>query len=245
MSLRARKSLFAVATALGAQIALCAVIDASAAEAQSVYSDAYNRRSESPENFAFELRIGAYSPDVGNDAFDRVFDDLGPMVALELDYYPFRIPFVGLVGAGLQMGWARYTGPGCVDAECTPPDDESTVNQELKFRIFPITPMAALRVDVLARKLDVPLVFVGKVGLDAIFYTIDNGSEREASGSRFGLRWAAQAALELDFIAPHRARALDDEWGINHSYLFFELYGSTASFVGTHLAWTAGLALTF
>ena len=42
-----------------------------------------------------------------------------------------------------------------------------------------------------------------------------------------------------------RARNLDDEWGINHSYLLFELFGSTADFGGSSLAWTGGLGLTF
>ena len=63
-----------------------------------------------------------------------------------------------------------------------------------------------------------------------------------------GLRWGAQVALELDFINPQRARVLDDEWGINHTMLFVELFGSTAESkltLGTNLSWLAGLGMTF
>ena len=57
-----------------------------------------------------------------------------------------------------------------------------------------------------------------------------------------------QFALELDFIEPRAARRLDVEWGINHSYLFLELYGSlfgTSIPVRDTFTWSAGLGLTF
>ena len=119
------------------------------------------------------------------------------------------------------------------------------MDQELKFRIFPLQALLVLRVDVLARELNIPLVFAGKLGLDMVFSSIENGSTTEAEGRSFGFHWGAQVALELDFINPRRARNLDDEWGINHSYLLFELFGSTADFGGSSLAWTGGLGLTF
>ena len=59
---------------------------------------------------------------------------------------------------------------------------------------------------------------------------------------------AFRFALELDFIEPRAARRLDEDWGINHSYLFVELYGSL---LGSSIpmrdafTWSAGLGLTF
>lgn len=219
----------------------------SVAEAQYTYSDSYSDayagRTMSPENFALEIRIGGYQPD-GTNGFDESFernfgDEIGPMVGLELDFYPLRIPYVGLIGVGLGFNWAKYTGPA-IGA-----DPDADVSQEQSFRIFSLPAMAVLRVDVLARELNVPLVFVGKIGLDTIISTIDNGSVRTHTGTSFGVAWGAQVALELDFINPNRAQSLDDEWGINHTYLLFELFGSSASFGGSNLAWTFGLGMTF
>ena len=107
--------------------------------------------------------------------------------------------------------------------------------------------MGVLRIDALPRHLSIPLVLTGKLGLDTVFYDIKGGGQ-SARGFSIGLRWAAQIALELDFINPRRARALDEEWGINHSTLYLELFGSTADSamnVGNNFAWAIGLGLTF
>lgn len=214
----------------------------SSAEAQ--YSDEYRRPNESREMFAFELGVGQYRPDVGNDAFDRVFgSDFGPALRLELDVLPLRIPYVGRVGVGVNAGWSLHSNGACIDVACTERADEET-----EMRIWPIGVMAVLRIDVLARELSIPLLLTGKIGLDAVVYDINSGANDEASGVSLGLKWSAQLALELDFIRPTRARSLDEEWGINHTFLFAELFGSTASSnlpVGTSLSWLVGLGMTF
>ena len=45
---------------------------------------------------------------------------------------------------------------------------------------------------------------------------------------RFYRQAADTPVVELDFINPARARSLDEDWGINHTTLFFEILGSTA-----------------
>lgn len=214
----------------------------SSAEAQ--YSDEYRRPDESQEMFAFEIGVGQYRPDVGNEAFERVFgSDFGPALRLELDVLPLRIPYVGRVGVGVNAGWSLHSNGACLDTTCSQRADEET-----EMRIWPIGLMAVLRIDVLARELSIPLLLTGKIGLDAVVYDINSGANDEASGVSLGFKWSAQIALELDFIRPTRARSLDDEWGINHTFLFGELNGSTASSslpVGTALSWLVGLGMTF
>lgn len=163
----------------------------------------------SPEHFTFEARIGAHT--VGGNT-----TDLGPMLGAELHYHIWRIPYVGPIGIGLGLGVASYSGTLLVSV--------------------PI--LASLRVDVLARMLDIPLVVVGKFGYDSVIYA---GQYAPA------LRWGAQLALELDIFEPRAARALDEEWGINHSFIFFELYGnvSLGSVDVSAIAWAAGLGVTF
>ncbi len=210
------------------------------------------RSYESPERFSWELlRIGTYRPafdnsvdSSGNNPFGLLFDgDRGPLVATELDVYIYRIPYVGPIGVGVGAGWARYKASTCTDATCS-----QRTNEGARFDLFPVSPLAVLRVDVLARELGIPVVFVGKIGADLVFYRYRQGATNNFEGFSAGLRWAAQLALELDFLDRGSARALDEDWGINHSFVFFELYGSSANSdlsVGDSLAWATGLGFNF
>ena len=54
--------------------------------------------------------------------------------------------------------------------------------------------------------------------------------------------------LELDFLERRAQRKLDEEWGINHTFLYFRIFGSTAASklpVGTKFAWAGGLGFVF
>ncbi len=199
----------------------------------------------SPESFTVELRAGSYRPDLGPVFQNSFGGDLGPYIGAELDIHLFRIPYIGPLAIGASFGWAEWDGParavsGTGNVGST---GLSLVNMNL---------LAVLRIDALARYLDIPFIFSAKVGPDFGYWQTGAGGRTQAEGWSIGLRWAAQAALELDFLEPRSARRLDDEWGINHTELFFELFGSTMGQwfdnqlpMGTSLAWVAGLGLTF
>ncbi|HJL20149.1 MAG TPA: hypothetical protein RMH99_31070, partial [Sandaracinaceae bacterium LLY-WYZ-13_1] len=59
--------------------------------------------TSSPEHFGLELRVGILTPTGLGDEFTSPAyfgNDVGPMLSLELHYFPWRIPYLGLVGAG-------------------------------------------------------------------------------------------------------------------------------------------------
>ncbi len=234
-----RAALLTTLAALGA-------LGASPAAAQ-IYadqsSDLYRPPPADSENYALELRIGAYRPEADAE-FDRIYgDQQGPLVGLELDVLPLRIPYVGRLGGGISFAWAEYRASACVDSTCS-----NRASERSSFRVFPFGFMAVLRADVLARELGVPLVFTGKLGLDLVQFRERVGSRDAGSGIALGLRWAAQVALELDFINPRAARNLAEEWGINHAFFYFEAFGSTAENgvrLGDRLAYVGGLGLSF
>jgi hypothetical protein len=197
---------------------------------------------ESPEMYALELRIGPYLPDGINRAVGGAtneFSDRGPMLAVEFDVLFLDLPYVGLFGVGAGLGWSEHGG--------TASTADMATNEKLSFTTIPLTAVAVLRIDVLARELGIPFTFAGKLGFDAIFWDSNKGETDEESGTVFGLRWALQAALELDFFDRAAARALDEEWGINHSFVFFEYYGAEAqgSPVVGDRTWALGLGFTF
>ena len=200
----------------------------------------------SPEGYLLSFGVGAYRPDPGSDSFDLIYSgDNGPILLGEFDLYLYRIPFLGPIGLGLQGGWSAYGGNACLASsppgECLPSSDGA------KFTLFPLNIMATLRIDGLARNTPVPLVFTGKVGYNTVFFKEKVGGS-ESRGRSHGFGWGAQIALELNFINPRRANALDEDWGINSSFFFFELAGSNANSrapVGDKFYFTGGVGLTF
>lgn len=231
---------------LGAALVALAPAVAHAQGVVSEYSDLTDETViESPVWGVWELlAVGPYQPDAIGDvgsSLEGLADDRGPLLATELDFFIFHIPYVGPVGAGVRAGWAKFDGPAFDERTGEPSENRNT-----KVTIFPITPMAVLRVNVLARELDFPVIFTGKIGLHMIPWRSSTGGRSDGSDIEFGLRWAAQVALELDFLEPRAARMLDEEWGINHSFIFGEVFGSTASGgFGDSFAWAAGLGFVF
>jgi hypothetical protein len=210
------------------------------AEAEAIGRPA--REGWTPEGYLLSLGIGSYRPDPGDAAFDEVYPgDNGPILLVEFDFFLYRIPFLGPIGLGIAGGWSGYKGFACESASlpaCVP----ST--QRAKFNLFPLNVMAVLRIDALARETPVPFVFTGKIGFNSLFFKEDPGG----SGRTHGLGWAGQFAIELNFINRRRANALDEDWGINSSFFFFELAGSDANSrapLGDKLYFTGGLGLTF
>lgn len=198
----------------------------------------------SPENFTLELRAGAYQPNLGSAS--SVFNgDLGPLVAVELDYHAFRIPYVGPIFIGGRVGWVEWTG----DATST---SGATNVGSTGLSVVPFSALVGVRIDTLARNLSIPFVFTPKLGFDFGYHQTGTSGVTSHDGWSVGIGWGAQVALELDFLEPRSARRLDEEWGINHTQLFFELMGSTMGTfsnrqlpVGADLAWSAGLGFVF
>ncbi len=212
----------------------------SMAQAQPVGDS--TREGWSPEGFLLQFGVGAYRPNPGDPSFDDVYpDDNGPILLGEFDFFLYRIPYVGPIGIGVAGGWMAFKGNACIGDPCVPSTDSA------KFTMFPINALFVLRVDGLARYTPVPLVFSGKVGYNSVFFN-ESISGQKSSGRSHGFGWAAQIALELNFINRRRANALDEDWGINSSFFFFELGGSDVNSrapVGDKLYFTGGVGLTF
>ena len=198
-----------------------------------------------PEGYLLSFGVGAYRPDPGSESFNLVYSGNGPILLGEFDIFLYRIPFVGPIGLALQGGWSNYKGQACLAS--SPPGTCSPSSDSTKLTLFPLNVGAVLRVDALARKTPVPLVFMGRVAFNSVFFNERVGS-RKTNGRSHGFGWGAQIALELNFVNPRRANALDEDWGINSSFFFFELAGSDANSrapVGDKLYFMGGVGITF
>jgi hypothetical protein len=215
---------------------LCARAEARAPDTfEEHYAEAI--KIESPQWFAFELKLGPFRPDT--TAFRASFpDDRGWLLSTELDVTVYHIPYVGQLNVGLGWGWANY------DAKAPIIPGGSPSGETTEFTIYPMSLMAVLRVDALARLTVVPLTFAGKLGYDLVRWKAKTGSTTDDDGVNYGLRYGIQAAFELDILDRKSARRLDDDFGINHTFFMFEYFGSMTEGTGGN-SFQFGLGLQF
>jgi hypothetical protein len=219
--------------ALLLSVALSAV--AGAAHAQEVdefgpYGSLENRyRAPILQRFAFELRIGPYTPrvdaTVSGSPYETTFGDSQRWSGgLEADWQALRLHKVLSFGPGANIAYTSASGNGFLASGAGRSGQESTLN------ILPVQLGGVLRIDALADNTPIPLVPYAKAGLGgALWWSNDGGetAEDDASGtdgSDFSYGWFAAAGLmlRLDFLDQDDANSARAFTGLDHSYLFAE-----------------------
>lgn len=223
------------------------------------------KNTGSPQNFAFELRFGGYTPDIDSEfggkatPYADVFNTNPQFYfGLEFDYLPLRIPYVGALGLGLGWGWTQAsttakTESGAESAETT------------RLTIMPMHASAVLRLDELMRRTGVPIVPYGKFGFGLGLWKASTTGEVataertnpdgtttlvEGRGNTAGLHMALGGMLSLNFLDPRAASRLDELTGVNHAYLFGEWMNANLNGFGQagqlrvgSSTWVVGLAI--
>jgi hypothetical protein len=221
-------------------------------------------KSSSTQQFTFELRFGQYFPEVdskpglgtsgGKLPYESVFghDENGAArgndqfyFGLELDYLPFRIPYLGALGAGFGWGYTHTSAT----ANKTGSTDLSVTTTA--FTIMPMHLSAVLRFDELMRRTGVPIVPYGKIGLGlGVWAGSPVPTKYNGGGATWGSHFAVGGMLALNFLDPRAAARLDETTGVNHAYLFGELMranlnglGAIPTFYVGSTSWVVGLAV--
>lgn len=256
----------AALTAVAAGLLLTTVAaDASADGMTPDWRRADRKTRETPQSFAFEARFGPYRPQIdeefsgGKKPYEQTFGDgRGFYFGFELDWQALRIPHLGSIGPGISWGYSRRSAVAKV-AEGPHAGEDSA--QSTYLTIMPMYAVGVLRVDVLARDFEVPIVPYGKLGLGMGLWraSTDNGLSTAPDGTvGKGRTWGTHMALGgmflLDILDRSAALGFDEEVGVNNSYLFAEwqwanLDGQVIEkrpqmHVGTS-GWIVGLALEF
>ena len=228
--------------ALGLLLVVCSfgLVSSASARAPDAFEEDYHApvEVESEQWFAFELRIGPYQPGKSS-AFKNVFgSDRGWMLNGELDVTVLHLPYVGQLNVAGGFGWAKYT------ATAFGSDNTTREGEKTQIVLFPLHALGVLRIDSLARNTVVPITFAGKLGYEAVRWKTETGGKSDGKGFNQGLCWGAQAAFELDFFDRGTARRLDEDWGINHTFVMFEYYESLTEGTGDR-NFTIGLGAQF
>jgi hypothetical protein len=199
------------------------------------------RKIESPERFFLELKGGPYKLFSGEYYEDVFGGDSGPLFAAQLEGIVFRLPRILYLTAGGGIGTMSFAAPAL--SESGDPTSEETT-----LRLIPITASATLRVDVLPRRLRIPVIIAGRIGWRWTQWDTNTGKVDDAAGWSIGPTFTGQLALDLDSFEPGGARALDEEWGINHTFLLAEItyYATTEKSLPVGgVSWAIGLGVAF
>lgn len=243
---------------------LAALLVSSAALAQGVdefgpYGGLRDRDLQSPQNAAVEVRFGPYVPNADDgvngtpfrDTFgneDGEIDDRY-LLGIEVDWQALRLGPIASFGPGFGIGYTRLS------ARAPFQDGSGRSPQRTSLSILPMYLVGVLRVDVMPKKIGVPLVPYAKLGLGyALWWSEDGDDVAEiddvrAEGRSFGPQGALGLMFLLDPLEPSAAASFDANLGVNNSYLFAEWYVSKLDgFGGDHLqvgtnTWMVGIAL--
>jgi hypothetical protein len=233
------------------------------AQAQGVdefggYGYNHGDRAESPQDTAFELRVGRYRPEVdsqfnnGQTPFGDVFGSSNRFeLGAEIDWQVLRVPHFGTLSPGLGWGLTKFSNK----AQFT--NGSGTSGEDTRLWIMPMYLVAVARADVLPRDFKIPFVPYAKVGLGVGMWwssdgqkgaTADNGVK--GKGLSYGLTYALGAMFLLDVLDADDAKSADGLTGINNSYIFAEWFrpqldgfGSNKVLDISSSSWVLGIAL--
>ncbi|MGZ3423237.1 MAG: MXAN_2562 family outer membrane beta-barrel protein [Polyangiales bacterium] len=205
--------------------------------------------------WAFELRFGAYRPQVDNGLTRPIYESyFGTqkrfMIGMQVDYEPIHIRHVGSLGFGGIWGYTRATG--------TAPFADGTAGSDEQTRLsqWNLAAVATARIDVLARETWIPLVPYGKVGVATSFWSSTNQrgvsqtpDGQVGQGHTNGFFYAFGGMFLLDFFDRQAAKTFSVEQGVKHTYFFAEYtvwdlrgIGQTSVMQVGDSTWTLGLA---
>jgi hypothetical protein len=205
----------------------------------------------SPQDGAFELKFGPYTPNVdeepgltGKPYKDIFKDDWMFLTVLELDWQIVHRWGMSL-GVGGSAGFMQVYAPAKT-AEGVESSDYTVLN------VIPFAVLAVLRVDALADELNIPFVPYFKAGLNWYLWWVLSGGDTVDKGATPGWQLSPGLMFRLDSFDPMSARTFDNEVGVNHSYLFGEFTWATVEGLGrdgymylSDTTFLIGLALEF
>jgi hypothetical protein len=219
--------------------------------------------AESPQYFAFELRVAPFIPEIDSDPalhghtpYKDIFGSHERILfSAEFDWQAYRIPFVGTIGPGVSVGYASMSDP----AQLTNPVPGEVSGETTTLEIYPFYAAIVLRADTFWRRWHVPLVPYGKLGLAYAIWRASNtlGTSRfngvSGTGGSMGSFVAVGLSINLNPLDTYAAREFDESMGVNGSYIFAEFARMDLSGLGIQSdplrvggnAWTFGLAFEF
>jgi hypothetical protein len=212
--------------------------------------------TSSPRWGSFELGAGPYTPNVDSEfsgaaPYNQVFGS-GQRWMFRAGVGKSLYTGFGDLEVGLRTGFFRAAGRAVFL-------DSNNVYQrsgdETSFNVIPTSLTLTYYFDYLAERYRwLPITLYGRGALERYNWWTNTTAGTSKHGATNGWSVTGGVALLLDSIDPGFARDLDNETGINHTYLFFDIthakvddFGSSKSFdlSPTKAAYAFGLLMVF
>ena len=203
-----------------------------------------------PERFSLELRFAPYWPEVDEEfaaspgPYERMFGTKARFYfGLELDWQPFRIPYVGTIGPAVGWGYTRSSGSAIIVSTGQPADASTSLT------ILPMHFSVALRGDYLLRKWRIPIVPYAKLGLGMGLWTASgpegtsdytapdapaDASPDKGQGMSLGLHLALGGMVALTAFDPTSETSMREDTGVLDAYLFAEWMRANLDGIGSY-----------
>jgi hypothetical protein len=200
-------------------------------------------QTESPREGSFEIGAGPFRPDVDSEftsnpgPYQATFGDTRRW-ALRVGYA--RLLYTGNYGtleAGFRSGFFRASGHGFVlDATGAPTTTKS--RDPTTFNIVPTSLTLGYRFDRFLEKWWIPLAPYGKVALERYNWWVTEGSGKTSEkGATNGWSLTGGVAFLLDIIDPQLAREMDQDSGINDTYIYADVTRAHVNDFGSSKSW--------
>ncbi len=256
---RRRRRMAAVAAAA---LLLCLVAGPASAQ---VILDEEARPAVPRSEFAFEIKLGPYHPDVDSEPglafrpYDTTFGT-GKIILpqIELDWFPFH--YWGELGLAFSLGYTQQTAHSFIFDPGNPTDLNNRSADTTGFHLLPFSVSVVYRFTELADRTYVPIVPYVKLGLSYYTWWVTRGTGalattktgKDALGATPGWQTSVGLTFRVDAIDPDASKNLSVELGIEHVGLFFELTYANVSglwmsdklYVGD-LYWSGGVNFEF
>jgi hypothetical protein len=234
-------------------------------------NDANARRGPPISDWAADIRLGPYYPDVDGESgvtgkpFATLFGSGNALLAqVGVEHFFFHPG--GELGLGVSAGYLSMTAKSFIEdpvthhAKCTDNTSACRSADDTQLRVFPLALVAVYRLTALADRTYVPLVPYVKAGLAYDIWRITKGNgdlahvtgADDAAGGTLGVVATAGLAFRIDRLDADAARAMESELGIEHMTVFGELTYADVSGLGManrlhlgDLTWSAGLGFEF
>jgi hypothetical protein len=201
---------------------------------------------------SFELGAGTYAPDVDSEfgtspgPYEQTLGGSGWMFRLGASKALLSNE-LGAIEVGLRTGYFSKSGKGL---QANPDGSGGTVRSgdDTRLSIVPTSATVTLRFDWLAERYRfVPFSFYGRAAFERYNWWVTDGNDDwSENGATNGWSVTAGAALLLDAFDPSLARELDNDTGVNHTYLFFDVTHAVVDDFGSSESWdlsTDGVSL--
>ncbi len=212
-------------------------------------------QTESGRWGSVEVGAGPYVPNIdkefsGHTPYRDIFGGKpGPMFRLHVAKSIFT--GAGSLEVGIRTGFWSKSGRALLAAG---PNAGQRSGDRTTFNIIPTSLTLTYRADQLWENVRIPVVPYGRVALERYNWWVTKDTKWTKRGATNGWSATAGVAFILDFLDPSSARDLDNETGVNHTALYFDVtkskvddFGSKKSWNLTErkLAWSGGILVVF